>query len=278
MASLLIFLLAIVGGILPLLTRWSDRALHLFITFSCGIFLGAVFLHLLPEVGAATAQTSHNLWLWVLAGLLGVYILEAIFMRESHPTEKQQHAMVSYAAFLGLGVHSLAEGVGLAATAGNERLALAVSLSVISHKAAGAFSLATIFVLAELPRRRIAALMVVFALITPAAALGGDVVMGGLSGEVSSIMTALAAGTFLFVVLCELLPEVFHHHGELFRKLGILVLGIGLMMVLHFALEDSHGHGHGHGHGHDHSHPHVHDPSDSEPISGGPDTEGAAGR
>ena len=40
------------GGLLPLLTRWSYRGLHLALAASTGVFLGAVFLHMLPALGA----------------------------------------------------------------------------------------------------------------------------------------------------------------------------------------------------------------------------------
>ena len=48
--NVVIVLATLVGGMLPLVKTWSERALHLFIALATGVFLGAVFLHLLPEL------------------------------------------------------------------------------------------------------------------------------------------------------------------------------------------------------------------------------------
>ncbi|MEZ6021419.1 MAG: hypothetical protein R3F17_15385 [Planctomycetota bacterium] len=51
------------GGAAPLLARWSDRSLHVALALSTGLFLGAVFLHLLPEIAvpleSAAGADSH---------------------------------------------------------------------------------------------------------------------------------------------------------------------------------------------------------------------------
>lgn len=232
----LVFFVALIGGLLPLITTWSDRVLHLFITLSCGVFLGAVFLHLLPEIGEQAAHGQQYLWVVVLAGLLGVYIIEAIFVRKPHEDDAHQHAMISYAALVGLGVHSLAEGVGLAATLEDQRLAWPLVISIVSHKGAAAFSLATIFLLAAFPRRKVVLLVTAFAAVTPAGMLVGGLAIRDLTEQGSPVFTALAAGTFLFVVLCELLPEVFHRYVDIGRKLIVLLLGVAMMLLLHLLL------------------------------------------
>ena len=50
-----ILLVGIAGGLIPLFFKWGDRQHHIALAFSTGIFLGAVFLHLLPSVAAAGA-------------------------------------------------------------------------------------------------------------------------------------------------------------------------------------------------------------------------------
>ena len=47
----LITLVAIAGGSIPLMLRRTERVQHLMIAFAAGVFLSAVFLHLLPVVG-----------------------------------------------------------------------------------------------------------------------------------------------------------------------------------------------------------------------------------
>lgn len=241
----LVFAAGVAGGVLPLVTRWSDRSLHLFITLSCGVFLGAVFSHLLPEIGEQAAEGRSYLWLVVLAGVLGVYIIEAMMVRGPHKSDVHQHTLVSYAAMVGLCVHSLAEGVGMAGALDDEHLAWPMVISVLSHKGPAAFSLATIFVLAEFSRRRILLMILAFSAATPIGMLLGGLAIHEFTEGSSPIFTALAAGTFLFVVLCELLPEVFHHHVDIGKKVIVLLVGVGLMLLLHLVLPEGAHAGHG---------------------------------
>ncbi|MEE9553574.1 MAG: hypothetical protein V3W18_04680, partial [candidate division Zixibacteria bacterium] len=53
-----IFLVSIIGASPPLFRKWSSRQLHLFIAFGAGVFLGAIFLHLLPET---LSEASGNI-------------------------------------------------------------------------------------------------------------------------------------------------------------------------------------------------------------------------
>ena len=70
MSALAIYLptvvfISLLGGFLPLMRALSQRALALLLSFSAGVLLGAVFFHMLPEVGNLLGA---NLGLPVLAG------------------------------------------------------------------------------------------------------------------------------------------------------------------------------------------------------------------
>ena len=49
----------------------------------------------------------------------------------------------------------------------------------------------------------------------------------------TSILTALSAGTFLYVSLCELLPEVFHRRQDGPLKISLLLIGVAAMWYVH---------------------------------------------
>lgn len=304
--SSILFFVALAAGALPLVCRWSDRSLHKFIAFSCGIFLGAVFLHLLPEIGGGGGHShggpidpSHaeealgghgeagevcdveghehdaeeavaafgasagegkpggiatepgTLWLFVLIGVLLVYLIETLLIRGpnsadhdhgsrscgdeghgSHESERQ-HTLVSYAAFAGLGVHALTAGFGMVVVLHNGWMGWPLSVSMILHKGTEAFSLGTIFVLSSFRRPKVLGLLAVFALTTPVGILAGSSLLNHLDPSSFGILTALAAGTFLYVSLCELLPEVFHHRVDVGWKVLLLSVGVAVMYLLH---------------------------------------------
>ena len=258
---LVLILVVLVFGALPLFTKRSDRMLHLFVALSTGIFLGVVFLHLLPEVahmaeisdlpalvdsghgdGVLAAGQEHAghdhgeakgalfahahdrslLWPCVLVGVLAIFLIENLVLR----TGSDRHLTVSLASLFGLSLHSFLTGVGLAAADATPGLSDPVYVSLLTHKGPEAFSLATVFLLAGFSRLRIFGIVAAFALVTPAGVLLGQAVTDGLPSEGLLVLLALSTGTFLFVALCDLLPEVFHHREDGLLKVVLVVLGV----------------------------------------------------
>jgi zinc and cadmium transporter len=169
--TLALFCLAIVGvsllgGLLPLTTVLTHTRLQLYLSFSAGTMLGAVFFHMFPEaVRLGMAGTLR----WAAVGLLAVFFLERYFAFHHHeapadpeepcPTHPHGHAsgrghaagLVAVeapggvgsragakgaslhwgAAAVGLAAHSLAGGLALAS-------AVAANAEVLHHHGPGA--------------------------------------------------------------------------------------------------------------------------------------------
>lgn len=259
-----IFLVAALGGSLPLLFKPTDRLLHGALSFSSGVFLGAVFLHLFPELAgiaegahgtpavfdptgrhaaeAAAAGGTHVhgdpfLWFWVLVGVMAVYLVEALLIgnhAHCHTTtehgdhaDQHHHNTVGWAALSGLSLHALTAGVALAGAADGSSRAQSLFIGLVAHKGFESFSLTSVFRLAGASRTRILTLVLLFSSVTPIGVLLGGTIKSGLGDQGDGIMMALAAGAFLYVCLCELLPEVFHRREDVFAKLILLASGIG---------------------------------------------------
>lgn len=250
-----IFGVAVVGGVVPFLVRWNDRSLHIALALATGVFLGAVFLHLLPEVAMQAAALGNDAhaghdhgpenpaahvhadllpWLAMLIGVLGVYMIEAFVLRTHDHDDLHRHRAVSIAALLGLAVHALMAGLAFA-TVRDETIGGALLLAILCHKGFESFSLTTVFQLAQFSRRRVLLVILGFALVTPIGILLGDSIARHLGGNGITFLNALAAGTFLYVSLCELLTEVFHHREDGAAKMGLLGLGIAIMWLAHGA-------------------------------------------
>jgi zinc transporter ZupT len=297
-----ILLVGIAGGLVPLFFKWGDRQHHMALAFSTGIFLGAVFLHLLPSVAAAGEANAHAAivspaemaagmgdhaaeflahqelspaadaspdphaghdhgpatdaegdvdphaghvhgaigpWLWVLIGLLGVFLIEAVFIPGSTHghghghNDKERHSAVGWAALVGLTVHALTAGVALAAVQSQSDIAGVMLLAILAHKGFESFSLAAVFSMTGSSRAKVLTMVIGFSLVTPLGLLAGSQISGLFGQGGISILTSLAAGTFLYVCLCELLPEVFHHREDGPWKISLLLLGIVAMWYVH---------------------------------------------
>ena len=283
--ALILFAVALAGSLAPLLVRRSDRVLHGLVALATGIFLGVVFLDLLPEVGRMAAQEEvvgghhaqhwpaselaraqgfqadpgspaqpagaledghaeepagghgHVLWHCVLLGVVALFVVQnVIFGSGGHPhhgEDHHRHVTLGYASFVGLGIHAFTDGLGLAAAQAHAGLAEPVFLSILSHKASEGFSLATVFLLAGFGLRRLLVLNLAFASVTPLTFLLGGWMLGDASASVVAILIALATGTFLYVAIGDLLPEVFHNRVDPLQRLALVAGGVGLSTLLH---------------------------------------------
>ena len=61
------FVATMAGGLITLVRKWSDDWLHLFLSLGAGIFLGAVFFHLLPE--AMEQEVSQGSGVYMGSGI-----------------------------------------------------------------------------------------------------------------------------------------------------------------------------------------------------------------
>lgn len=239
--AVLLFGVSCIGALLPLYRRWSERGLHAFVALAAGIFLGTIFLHLLPHLAGVelddghghghshgpAAAAGHPLvpWIAALAGLLLLFAIERVWIPSWHrDSAPDPHTGLWAATFVGLSLHALTAGVALPALLSQPS---ALTLSILIHKATETFSLATVMRLAHVPRGRMIVLLLLFAAIEPASLLAGSGLLG-LGAGVEPVLTGFACGTFLYVAVCDLLPEVFHGGDRPALKLLCVVLGIGL--------------------------------------------------
>ena len=227
-----IFFFAVIGSIIPFIKKWKSDMLHLFVAFGAGVFLGAVFFHLLPDVKA-----SKDAFVYVLTGFIFVLLFEQLTSKHEDAGHKDQnkHDVIGMAAFMGLLVHSLTAGFALGvASLSGESLGFILFFAIIAHKAVGAFSLATILRLSSFSTWKSAKLLFAFSLMTPLGAVIAYIFMSKLGPSSMQIPTALAAGTFLYVATMDLLPEAFHIKGKRYGAILSMFLGLAVMLVISF--------------------------------------------
>jgi zinc and cadmium transporter len=232
--SLSVTLVAFAGGIPPLFGYWNYRQLHIFVAFGAGTILGAIFFHLLPDsVAMGSAETASGM---VLVGFVLILLMERILIRahlhDDNQSARHKHELVGLTAMVGLSVHSLIGGFGLAVGFIEPELGFAIFLAIIIHKATEAFSLSTIFRLAEFPRQKTLVLLFAYSLMTPLGALASIPFVNSLKEIDLSVPAGLTAGTFLYVATLDLIPEAFHGEGGKTLPFLCMILGIALMYLI----------------------------------------------
>ncbi|MFZ9914770.1 MAG: ZIP family metal transporter [Phycisphaerales bacterium] len=196
----------------------------------------------------------------------------------SHGKRGQVSELGWVGASIGLSLHSLLEGVALAAAvlagqshgAGGAIAGLSTFLVILLHKPFDGLTVATLVRASGRPKAFAHAINALFALVVPvgAAALWFGVEENG--AMVLPYALAFSAGTFLCIATSDLLPELqFHRHDRLALSAS-LVIGLAIaggIARVESAVAQSHDHshshdGHDHGSGDDHDHDHSHDGHD----------------
>jgi zinc and cadmium transporter len=243
----LILIAALLGSAFPLFRPWTDAQFRLFLGFAAGVLLGAAFLHMAPDAFGILGERTG---IFILAGFVGLYIIEkyiAVHICEARGCDVHELNTVGWAAFVGLSVHALMDGVALGSAvllssgpgvpAGDPHRAMGaiVFFAIFAHKGPSALALATILKEEKRRTRGIVALNVMFALMTPLGAALTLFSLSSLNASALGIATAVSVGTFLHIALSDLLPEVHKHLGHRNRNLVAFLGGLAMMALVRLA-------------------------------------------
>lgn len=195
----------------------SQRRIHFLLGATAGLLLTIAILDLVPEALEAAPAAP----LTIAIALLVLFLVRHFAGDHSHghshaeahqdPGHKQHvgthHVGLALIAFFALGFHRFIDGLVLPAAfeAGNT-IGFAAASAVLIHQFPDGIAAASLFLAAGWPRRRVLAGVAVMAALTPVGSLVGLLVLGqdALVGH----LIALAAATFIFIALAELIPEL----------------------------------------------------------------------
>jgi len=223
-----IFAITLLGGWIPTVRIWSKATFKAIISFCAGVLLGAVFFHILPESAPALGS---NLGYPIMIGFFLIFLMEKFVM--VHPCEEGEcdYHTVGLAAYIGIGIHSVLDGVAIGAGS-LMNLSAVIVLAVTLHKFPAALALSSMLVKGgEYSRRKILWSMFIFALATPLGALASLAVLRNLGEPLVATALGISAGTFLFISISDLLPTVYEEHQKGFKNLLSFCFGI-LVMIL----------------------------------------------
>ncbi len=250
------------GGLLPNWVKMTHTRTQAAMSLVSGLMLGVAFFHLLPHsIGllgdAGATDTSVR---WLMLGLITMFLLlrtfhfhQHDFSHEEEDLHDHQHGQIhshghgatapvnrlSWVGIaLGLGVHTLIDGVALGAVMQGEIAqgaagiaGVGVFLAILLHKPLDAMSITTIMAAGGWSRSARATYNLLFALMCPLGALlffFGVHLLGDGGDYLVAAALAFSAGAFICIALSDLLPEVhFHSHDRIVLTLAFL-LGIGL--------------------------------------------------
>jgi len=213
--------------------RKGSTRLRYFVAAGAGFMLAAAFVRMLPE----SVQVPHA-FLFVLIGYFAVHLFEHSlaphfhFGEEIHP-DAFLRPSAAYLAVLGLGVHTLFDGVAIAAGFMiGPALGGVLFLAVLLHKLPEGFTVASIM----LATGRSRAAAIVAGAILGVLTILGALLTSFLAHEHVGYALALSAGVTIYVAASDLIPEVNRERGSLGWTVfaGLLLFVVADWVLGHF--------------------------------------------
>jgi len=267
-----ILVVSLAGGFIPSLIKLTHVRMQLMMSLVSGLMLGVALLHMLPH-SVEYLEDTEQAMMWVggsiLSGLLVMFFLLRIFFvhhhhhdhedEHDHGDQGHDHAKESgsekgwnwLGLFFGLAIHTLLDGVALAASVVAEShgddtgafIGLATFLAVFLHKPLDALSITSLMRAGGWSKASQSIVNIGFALMCPLGALLFWMGASQLPGHHWLIGCALgfSAGFFLCIALSDLLPEVAFHTHDRWKLSAALLLGVALAVIV----ETMHTHEHG---------------------------------
>ena len=206
----------VLGGSLLRIGQWSRRYLKYFIALGAGFMLATALLEMIPEslALAATADRSyvqrHQGGFPVRArrifpgSFFRAHARAAFSFRRRKAPREFSHAHASYAALLGLGIHTFFDGVAIASGfLVSSWLGGVIFVAIFLHKLPEGFTVASLMLASGQSRRR----GVSFVGDPGRGDAAGMALMFALRGTVPDALP-LSAGVTLYVAASDLIPEV----------------------------------------------------------------------
>jgi zinc and cadmium transporter len=228
-----------------LLRRWLPYVVGV----AVGVLLGTAVVHLMPEALEALGNRPA-VWVVLLVSIAALFCFERIFhalagvsaepapeldeqkCEDVHPGHHSHGTARPSTLLLGAVTHSLVDGTSVAAAFVVDRrlgwiTALAVGLHEVPHRV-GDFAL---LLHMELKRRRAAGLAIAAGL----SSFVGWAVVSALGAEAPGRVAWLlpvSAGSFLYVSLVDLLPEVLGKREKRQVVLEVLAIAVGVALAI----------------------------------------------
>jgi len=277
-----VVLASLAGGWLPLMVRLTHTRLQISMSLCGGLMLGIGLLHLLPHAVAVLDSLDRAVW-WMMTGLLTMFFLIRAFhfhqhepavpnvhddehdggrhaLEHAHGHAHHHHpaARLSWMGVaFGLGIHSLIEGMALAASVQVDAahgdggiLGFGTFLAILLHKPFDAVPISILMQARQASSRMTHIVNGAFAAFCP---LGVAMFFLGFErftdhqAAIVGCALAFSAGVFLCISLADLLPELeFHAHDRLKLSLALLV-GVAIAYAIGI-VEPEHAHGAAHHH------------------------------
>jgi zinc and cadmium transporter len=229
-ASIVVSLISFVG-VISLLLRENllSKILLLLISFSAGALIGAAFLHLIPE---AVEKGGHSeVYLFVIIGFIMFFILEKyLHWRHCHKGKCEIHTF-TYLNLVGDGVHNFIDGLIIGSSfVVNINFGIATSFAIIMHEIPQEIGDFGVLVYGGLNKNK----ALFYNFLSALTAVLGTVIgyaLANTSAIFMKLLMPVAAGGFIYIASCDLIPELHKQQDIKKSTLSMVVFIIGVAFM-----------------------------------------------
>ncbi|MEK6974914.1 MAG: ZIP family metal transporter [Candidatus Thermoplasmatota archaeon] len=244
--------ITLLAGVMAIAGRTvSQRRIHFLLGATAGLLLAIAVLDLIPEAIELNEAAPFT----IVGGLVVLFLVRhfagdhghdhAGHPHDAHDAEDEHgheeahdaaghervatHAAgLALVAFFALGFHRFVDGLVLpAAFELDSAVGFAAASAVLIHQFPDGIAAASVFLAAAWRRRKVLGGIAIMAALTPVGSLVGIFLVG--SEKLVGHLVALAAATFIFIALAELLPELRAREQRMPVGLGF---GVGIIVAL----------------------------------------------
>lgn len=237
-ASIIVSLISLVG-ILALLIKDDllQKIIIFLVAFAAGSLIGGAFLDLIPEA-AEYVKDINQLFLYVILGYMLFFILEKyLHWRHCHSAECKVHQW-TYLNLVGGIVHNFSDGLIIGTVfLVDVKIGIAATLAIIFHEIP--HELGDFSVLVYGGYSKFKALFYNF--LSSLFAIAGTVVGYYFAGRIngfSSVLLPAAAGGFIYIASCDLVPELHKEEGGRRSALIMVTFTFGIMLMYFLKMLD----------------------------------------
>lgn len=231
-SAMLILAIGLLGARASLTLRARDTGNWLAIgnCFAGGVFIGAGLIHTLADSQSlfATLMPDADFPIW--SAIAAVSILILMWIDHALSRTQTTASASGYTLFIVLSLHSLLAGMALGVEA-HPVQAIAILIAILAHKGSAAFALGL-----RTDPNGYWPRMLAFSFMTPIGVCIGAGLTSLLQADsetlFEAVFDAVAAGTFLYVALAEILPKELKGTKNVHSLATSTFLGLGLMALI----------------------------------------------
>ncbi|XP_042242986.1 zinc transporter ZIP9-A-like [Homarus americanus] len=273
------------SGYIPLKMPMSEDRLEMMTTLGAGLLVGTALAVIIPEgvntlfsmphVHKVSPSEPHDevaheessqmephvlIGPSLLFGFLFMLLIDRFSGGHRAPADAESNgsgrSSRPFTATLGLVVHAAADGIALGAAAASSQtdVEMIVFFAIMLHKAPAAFGLVTFLMHAGLDKNKIHRHLIIFALAAPIGTVltYSGIMQSGTASLSSSRSTGIAllfsAGTFIYVSIVHVLPELSSHSHDVgggggidhLSRTQLFFLIVGFLLPLVLSIEHHH--------------------------------------